>query len=279
MIIMNFGKLLVVGMIIVIATGLIASFSDFRNPSENHQEPQPISYTICPFVNPAYVEEWAKEVDDPENLATVLMKSFNASLDPNYPLAVLHKLAEDGKVRRVYQRYAYSFANGSKTVSASSGWHMENRYLAVPPIREITPDSKNFDLLYGMIYTEMDGKAVVFLYYLSNPATVEKVEGISLFYPENLDIINTTGGMAWRCWHHTENGEKIGSCEGEGKGEFAPSVVDTANSVGIETDGSYGYFVVVFNGTVNEQESLPISTKIAVVTNGREVGLPLGRAP
>ena len=276
---MNFGKLLIVGIILVIATGLIASFSDFRNPSENVQPPNHVSYTICPFVNPAYVKEWAKEVSDPESLAAVLMKSFNASLDPNYPLAVLQKLAEDGKVERIYQRYAYSFANCSKTVSGSSGWHLEKFYLSVPPIREVTPDSKGFDVLHGMIYVEMDGKAVVFLYYLSNPATVEKVEGISLFYPENLDIINTTGEIAWRCWHRTENGEEIGSCEGDGKGEFAPLVVDTANSVGIETDGSYGYFVVVFNGTVNGQEGLPISTKIAVVTNGRKVGLPLGRAP
>lgn len=276
---MNFGKLLVFGMIIVIAAGLIVSFSDLRNPRENVQPPNHVSYTVCPFVNPAYVKEWAKEVSGPESLVAVLMKSFNASLDPNYPIALVKKLVEDGKAERVYQRYAYSFANCSKTVSASSGWDMEERYLAVPPIREITPDTKEFDILYGMIYTEMDGKGVVFLYYLSNPATVERVEGISLFYPKNLSIAETTGEMAWRCWHYTENGAEVGSCEGDGRGEFAPTVADTANSVGIKTDGSYGYFVVVFNGTVNDQEGLPISLKIAVVTNGKEVGLPLGGVP
>jgi len=276
---MSFGKLLVVGMIIVIAAGLIVSFSDLRNPRENVQPPNHVSYTVCPFVNPAYVKEWAKEVSGPESLVAVLMKSFNASLDPNYPIALVKKLVEEGKVERVYQRYAYSFANCSKIVSASLGWDMEERYLAVPPIREITPDTKEFDILYGMIYTEMDGKGVVFLYYLSNPATVERVEGISLFYPKNLSIVETTGEIAWRCWHYTENGAEVGSCEGDGRGEFAPTVADTANSVGIKTDGSYGYFVVVFNGTVNDQEGLPISLKIAVVTNGKEVGLPLGRVP
>ncbi|NJE62400.1 hypothetical protein [Thermococcus sp. 21S7] len=276
---MSFGKLLVVGMILVIAAGLILSFSDIQNHGESTQPPNHISYTVCPSVNPAYVKEWAREVNGPESLRTVLIKSFNASLDPNYPIALVKKLVEDGKAERVYQRYAYSFANCSKTVSASSGWYMEERYLAVPPIREITPNTKEFDILYGMIYTEIDGKGVVFLYYLSNPETVERVEGISFFYPKNLSIAETTGEIAWRCWHYTENGAEIGSCEEDGKGEFAPILTDTTDSIGIATNGIYGYFVVVFNGTVNEQDGLPISLKIAVVTNGKEAGLPLGGVP
>jgi len=273
---MNFGKLLVFGMIIVIAAGLIVSFSDLRNPRENVQPPNHVSYTVCPFVNPAYVKEWAKEVSGPESLVAVLMKSFNASLDPNYPIALVKKLVEEGKVERVYQRYAYSFANCSKIVSASSGWDMEERYLAVPPIREITPDTKEFDILYGMIYTEMDGKGVVFLYYLSNPATVERVEGISLFYSKNLSIVETTGEIAWRCWHYTENGAEVGSCEGDGTETFIPMVIDDKNSVGIWAKGPYGSFVIILNETVKDEENLPISMRIAVVVNGEGINLPLG---
>ncbi len=273
---MSFGKLLTAGMLLVIAAGLIVSFSDFRNPSENVQRPNPIPYTICPYVNQINVEKWTERVNGAENLVSVLRDSFNSSLDPNYPLAVLGELAEDGKVGRVYQRYAYSFANGSKTVSGSSGWHVEKPYLSVPPIREITPDSKDFDLLYGMIYTEIDGKAVVFLYYLSNPATVEWVEGISLFYPKNLSIVEITREVAWRCWHHTENGEEVSSCEGDGTETFIPMGIDDKNSVGIWAKGPYGSFVIVFNGTVKNRESLPISMRVAVVVNGRGVNLPLG---
>ncbi len=273
---MNFGKLLVVGMALVVIAGLVVSFSDLRNPGENSQKPDHLTYTICPYVNPINVERWADGVNGTESLVSVLRSSFNASLDPNYPLAVLQELAEDGKIGRVYQRYAYSFANLSKTVSGSSGWHMEKSYLAVPPIREITPDSKDFDVLYGMVYTEIEGKAVVFLYYLSNPATVDRVEGISLFYPKNLSIVKTTGEIAWRCWQRAENGEEINSCEGDGRGAFIPTGIDNENSVGIWAKGPYGSFVVVFNGTVNDSENLPISMRVAVVVNGEGTNLPLG---
>jgi hypothetical protein len=153
---------------------------------------------------------------------------------------------------------------------------MEERYLAVPPIREITPDTKEFDILYGMIYTEMDGKGVVFLYYLSNPATVERVEGISLFYPKNLSIVETTGEIAWRCWHYTENGAEVGSCEGDGTETFIPMVIDDKNSVGIWAKGPYGSFVIILNETVKDEENLPISMRIAVVVNGEGINLPLG---
>jgi len=273
---MNFGKLLVVGMILVIVAGLIFSFSELRNPAKTSQQPNPISYTICPFVNSAYVKEWSRGGTDPESLKVALMSSFNASLDPNYPLAVLQKLVEEGKVKRVYQSYAYSFANCSKTLIASSGWQMDERSLAVLPIREMTPNTKEFDILYGMIYTEIDGKGVVFLYYLSNPETVERVEGISFFYPKNLSIAETTGEIAWRCWHYIENGTEIGTCDGNGTETFIPTGIDYKNSIGIWAKGAYGSFVVILNETVKDEENLPISMRIAVVVNGEGVNLPLG---
>ncbi|ASA77707.1 hypothetical protein [Thermococcus sp. 5-4] len=127
-----------------------------------------------------------------------------------------------------------------------------------------------------MIYTEIDGKGVVFLYYLSNPETVERVEGISFFYPKNLSIAETTGEIAWRCWHYTENGAEIGSCKGDGTETFIPAVIDDKNSIGIWAKGAYGSFVIILNETVKDEENLPISMRIAVVVNGEGVNLPLG---
>ena len=273
---MNFGKLIFAGMILVVVLGLVVSFSEFQDNSTDKESPSPISYTVCPFVHPANVETWVEEADGPESLAAVLMESFNASLDPNYPITVVRKLAEDGEVERVYLRYAYSFANCSKTISSSSGWRMEEHYLAVPPIREMTQHTKEFDILYGMIYTEMNGKGIVFLYYLSNPKTIDNVEGISLFYPKNLSIVETIGEIAWKCWHRIENGDEIGSCEENGTKTFPSTIIDNKNSAGFLAEGPYGSIVVVFNGTVKEEENLPISMRVAVVVDGEGRDLPLG---
>ncbi|NJE02779.1 hypothetical protein [Thermococcus sp. MV11] len=275
---MNLGRILLAAMIIVAVIGTAYSISEYLSEngdcklgmSEPPKTNYHVSYQICPYVQNGTIKGYAEEVYSPRSLGNILVKAFNDSLDPNYPLAVVRYLAEQGKLRAYSEYFYLEFdENGSRESSVRSEWvpteSPDDRFIVYPP-RDMFLDNDTFDFLGGWVYSEMDGRGVLVVYYLANPETVKGIDDVTVIYPPSWGIESSTSTLLWQCWPESGTIMTCNETDENSKHSSFPKAYGGLDSAGFNATWPYGAFALAFNTTYGGDDRPPLCVRFGLET-------------
>ncbi|WP_457750865.1 hypothetical protein [Thermococcus sp.] len=259
----------IIAMIAVVGVGYLAHHTNGeRVRSYNYSVYHQPTYHINQSIDEKKIEGYLKEVHDLHTLSLTLMKVFNESLNPNYPLAIIQTLAEKNNAR-AYSKFWYLklTENGSFVHSRSSGWNSENktRFFVIPYSELNSGKYEDFDFLGGWAYTDMTGKGLLFIYYLAHTQYITGIRDVSVVYPANWSIESSTSEKIWWCQPVIEGNESVMRCFSTNPSAHAWAYGDM-KSAGFSTSGYYGSLVIIFDTPYTGKNKPPICVRFELKT-------------